>query len=153
MFDPAYLATSLYHDPEEGTVEDFLPGVNDAPWSPMSKKGKHDPDYPTYAEAMSGPYKEQFKAGQRKEIANLEAKGTWEKVDRSSLPPGTEVIRTTWAFRIARLPSGEVKKMKSRFCVRGDTELTTPFETWAPTMSWSTVWMMMALAAQMQLHT
>jgi hypothetical protein len=116
MFDPIYLATSLFTDPEEGTVEDFLPGVNDAPWSLTAKKGKNDPDYPTYAEAMAGPYRDKFIEGQKKEIAELEAKGTWERVDRSSLPKGTEVIRTTWAFRIARLPSGEIKKFKSRYC-------------------------------------
>ena len=72
MFDPVYLATSLFHDPEEGTVEDFLPGVNDAPWSQAAKKGKRDPDYPTYAEAMSGPYKDKFQAAQTKEISELE---------------------------------------------------------------------------------
>jgi hypothetical protein len=98
MFDPVYLATSLFHDPEEGTVEDFLPGVNDAPWSLAAKKGKRDPDYPTYAEAMSGPYKDKFQAAQTKEISELERKETWVKVDRSSLPKGTQIIRTTWAF-------------------------------------------------------
>ena len=71
MFDPVYLATSLFHDPEEGTVEDFLPGVYDAPWSLTAKKGKNDPDYPTYAEAMSGPYRDKFIEGMQKETSAL----------------------------------------------------------------------------------
>jgi hypothetical protein len=154
MFDPVYLATSLFHDPEEGTVEDFLPGVYEAPWSLTAKKGKNDPDYPTYAEAMSGPYREHFIAGMQKEIAELERKDTWVKVDRSSVPKGTQIIRTTWAFRIARLPSGEIKKWKSRYVVRGDTQgSNVTMDCYSPTVSWSTVRMLMALAVQLKLHT
>jgi hypothetical protein len=140
MFDPIYLATSLFHDPEEGTVEDFLPGVYDAPWSLTAKKGKNDPDYPTYAEAMSGPYRDKFIEGMQKEIAELASKDTWVKVDRSSVPKGTQIIRTTWAFRIARLPSGEIKKWKSCYVIRDDTQgSNVTMDCFSPTMSWSTV--------------
>jgi hypothetical protein len=119
-----------------------------------AKKGKRDPDYPTYAEAMSGPFKDEFQTASKKEISELERKNTWVKVDRSSVPKGTDIIRTTWAFRITHLPSGEIKKFKSWFVVRGDTQTTiVTDDTFSPTISWSTVRMLMALAVQLELHT
>ena len=75
VYDATYLFTSLFVDPEEGTVEEFLHGINETPWGLMSKKGK-DPDLPTYGEALGGPYREEFKKGQLKEIKELEEKRT-----------------------------------------------------------------------------
>ena len=154
VYDAAYLSTSLFCDPEEGTVEEFLHGVNETPWGLVSKKGK-DPDLPTYAEAMGGPHSEEFKKGQEHEIAQLKKKDTWVEIDREKVPKNKNVIKSCWAFKIARLPSGEIKKFRSRFCVRGDTQIegVDVFETYAPVVAWSTVRMLMALTAQLKLKT
>ena len=82
MFDPIYISTTLFHDPEEGTVEDFWHGVNDMPWTLAAKKGKRDHEYPTYSEAVSGPHQDKFKAAQDKKIKELEHLKSWTVVDR-----------------------------------------------------------------------
>ena len=67
--------------------------------------------------------------------------------------PGKNVLPSTWAFKIKRYPDGRVKKFKARFCARGDCqqEGIDYFETWAPVVQWSTVRIVMILAAKLKL--
>ena len=154
-YDAAYLSSTLFYDAEAGTIEDYLPGYDKNPWSLLAKKKKQDPDLPTWDQAMLGPHKEEFIKGMEHEVSQLEKKGTWIEVDRSSLPQGSNVIKSTWAFKIARLPDGSVKKFRSRFCVRGDTQIegVDVFETYAPVVQWSTIRMCLAIANQRNLKT
>jgi hypothetical protein len=46
-------------------------------------------------------------------------KQAWEVVDRE---PWMNVLPSTWAFKCKRYPDGLVKKLKARFCVRGDRQ-------------------------------
>jgi hypothetical protein len=153
-YDAAYLSSTLFHDAETGTVEDYLPGWHLNPWSLLAKK-KHDPDLPNFQEAMAGPHKSKFVAGMELELSQLVAMGTWTEVDLSSLPVGSNVIKVTWAFKIARMPDGSIKKFKSRFCVRGDTQIEglDVFETHAPVVQWSTIRMCLSVANQKDLKT
>ena len=54
------------------------------------------------------------------------------------------VLPSTWAFRCKRFPDGTIKKLKARFCARGDRQLEGVdfFDTYAPVASWSTVRLM-----------
>jgi hypothetical protein len=63
------------------------------------------------------------------------------------------VLPSTWAFKIKRYPDGRVKKFKARFCAWGDIqkEGIDYFETWAPVVQWSTVRVVMVLAAKLEL--
>jgi hypothetical protein len=67
--------------------------------------------------------------------------------------PGKNVLPSTWAFKIKHYPDGCVKKFKACFCARGDrqTEGVNYFETWAPVVMWSTVCIVMVLAATLDL--
>jgi hypothetical protein len=67
--------------------------------------------------------------------------------------PGKNVLPSTWAFKIKHYPGGHVKKFKARFCARGDRQIVgvNYFETWAPVVMWSTVCIVMALAATLNL--
>ena len=154
MFDPLYMST-LMIDPEEGTIEDVGQGYGRdvTPWSLAAKKGKRDPDYPTYAETMAGPQRDTWIESQKKEIAQLERMKCWEEVDRKSVPGTASIIKSCWAFRIARLPSGEIKKFKSRFCARGDTQVDDALATYLPVVSWSTVRVLLSLLVQLALKT
>ena len=58
-----------------------------------------------------------------KEVDELVAHGTWQPVLRTSLPPGTRVLPTMWAFRIKRFLDGSINKFKARFSVRGDLQV------------------------------
>jgi hypothetical protein len=80
-------------------------------WNPMALQAKaNDPDTPNWFKAMNGPFAEGFWDACYKEINTLENMGVWDVVDREDW---MSVIPTTWAFRIKRLPSGDIKKLKA----------------------------------------
>ena len=82
------------------------------------------------------------------EIATLENIDAWSVVDRyDSNGAPHYVIPSTWAFKCKRYPDGRIKKFKARFCARGDKQLGVIdfFETYAPVVQWTTIWLMLIL--------
>ena len=70
---------------------------------------------------MNGPDSEGFYEAMKTEVETLEEKmGCWEVLPR---PKDKNVLPGTWAFRRKRYPDGTVKKLKARFCVRGDMQI------------------------------
>jgi hypothetical protein len=69
------------------------------------------------------------------------------------LNPGKNVLPSTWAFKIKPYPDRRVKKFQARLCARGDrqTEGVDYFESWALVVMWSTVYIVMVLAATLDL--
>ena len=61
----------------------------------------------------------------------------------------------TWAFKIKRFPDGLVRKLKSRWCCRGDRQVKDVdfFDTYAPVVKWTTVRLLLILTAQLGLAT
>ena len=53
------------------------------------------------------------------------------------------ILAGTWAFKVKRFPSGELRKIKSRFCARGDLQTDVDVhELHAPVASWSSIRML-----------
>jgi Reverse transcriptase (RNA-dependent DNA polymerase)/GAG-pre-integrase domain len=122
-------------------------------WHPMALAAKaSDEDNPNWNQAMNGPNKDGFWEACQKEIDTLEAMDTWDVVDRESW---MNILPGTWAFKIKRFPTGLVKKLKARFCVRGDRQIAGVdyFDTFAPVVSWTTVRLMLILSAILDLKT
>ncbi len=69
--------------------------------------------------------------------------------------PHMNVLPSTWAFKIKWFPDGSVRKFKTRFCAYGDRqkEGINFFETWAPVVQWSTIQIVMVLAAKLGLQS
>ena len=141
----AHLA-SLWTDPTTGVIE-FT--------DPMVFATKNDPDRPTYREALMGDEAEGYGEAMTQEISDLEGQGTWTVIPRSSLPPGKNVLPGIWAFQKKRFPDGRVRKLKARFCVRGDRQVEGIdfFETYAPVVPWSTVRLLLVMAITFNLST
>jgi hypothetical protein len=106
----------------------------------------HDPDSPSFHEAMHGPDSEHYINAMKTEIAQLLKQKTWERIPRASVPNGPDgksrrVLKGTWVFKLKRLPDGSPLKHKARYCVRGDMqkEGIDYFETYAPVVQWSTI--------------
>ena len=156
----AHYAYALAIDPNSGIIHDtnvlqpdFMmrnPG--------MFKAGKKDADTPGIMEALSGPYRDEFMDAMQKEIEELESHGTWTVMRRSDIPAekqedGTmakpKVLSGTWAFKIKRFPSGIMRKIKARFCARGDLQDDVDmFDTYAPVASWNSIRMLTITALQ-----
>ena len=79
------------------------------------------------------------------EINTLVSMDAWEEVPFSN---EYNVLDSIWAFKCKRYPDGRVKKLKARFCVRGDQQVEGVdfFETFAPVVQWSTIRLLLVLS-------
>ncbi len=118
-----------------------------------SSATKYNEDNPTWDTATKGPFQAEFWQAMRVEVNTLinEFK-CWDLVEPL---PEVNILPSTWAFKIKRLPDGTVKKFKVHFCARSDQqkEGIDFFETWAPVIQWSTIRIVMVLAAKLNLHS
>ena len=102
-----------------------------------------DPDTLTFDEAMRSPQREQWMKSAQKEITGLENRGTWTEVPMSEAL--TKILPGAWVFRKKRSPSGEIRKFKARYCVRGDLKEDDDEDNYAPVVAWSTVRLFLVL--------
>lgn len=110
-------------------------------------------DNPTVDQAMNGPVKEGYYEAAKKELKTLgEDKDAWDVVERL---PWMNVLPTTWAFRCKRFPDGMIRKLKARFCARGDRQIEGIdfFDTFAPVVNWTTVRLMLIMSIILGLAT
>jgi hypothetical protein len=129
-------------DYDNRTLEDYVPQAYGAK--------SNDPDTLTWNEAMNGPNKDGFWKAAKKEYDTLVEMEVWDEVDRESW---MNVIPGTWAFRIKRYPTGEIKKLKGRWCCRGDRQVKNKdyFSVFSPVCNWNTVRLLLTLTAQLGL--
>jgi hypothetical protein len=135
----AYLS-ELQTDWDEGTVNISDPRV-------YAAKKTRDADNPSFHEAMHGDPQEQYLEAMKIEVASLLQERTWKTTPRSE---AGHVLKSTWVFKLKRLPDGTPSKFKARFCVRGDLqkEGIDFFETYAPVCQWSTIRMILTMVLQ-----
>ncbi|KAG7373658.1 reverse transcriptase RNA-dependent DNA polymerase [Nitzschia inconspicua] len=102
-------------------------------------------DNPSYEEVMSGPHRAGFLEAMKLELATLMDMHCWDVVDRVA---GMNVLPSTWAFKLKRLPDGSVRKYKARFCAGGHRQIEGVdfFETFAPVVNWTTVRLLLVLS-------
>ena len=145
---------ALLTDIDFGTTEGMHPMMGECPSAFKASKTK-DPDTPNYSEAVYGEYSTEFQQAMIDEITALERHKTWSVIKNSQIPEGANVLPGTWAFRIKRLPDGTLRKHKARFCARGDKQIegVDYFDKYAPVVQWSTVRMMLCIAASEGLKT
>jgi hypothetical protein len=125
---------------DEGTVNISDPRV-------YSAKKKRDEDNLSFHEAMHGDHQEQYLEAMKIEIASLRQQRTWKYTLISEAP---QVLKSTWAFKLKKLPDGTPSKFKARFCVRGDLqkEGVDFFETYDPVCQWPTARMILTMVLQ-----
>jgi len=94
---------------------------------------------------MNGPYAEEYWKATQIEIETLERIKAWTVVPRTD--DITNVLPSTWAFKVKQYPDGTVKKFKERFCARGDKQIhgIDFFETYSPVVQWTTIRLMLVL--------
>ena len=132
-------------DPYDGTVEEM---------HPFTLATKADaPDNPTWEQAMNRPDSAGYWEVCKKELHTLADKNNaWDVVKRQ---PWMNILPSTWAFRCKRYPDGSVRKLKARFCARGDKQVEgiDYFDTFAPVINWTTVRLMLILTLILNLST
>ena len=93
---------------------------------------------------MVSPLKHEFLKAAEEEVDALVTKGTWveDKKTNATVP----IVPAQWVFKIKRNPDGQVKKIKSRLCLRGDLMTVTDKSNFSPVVAWSTVRMFLVLS-------
>ena len=132
-------------DPYDGTVEEI---------HPFALAAKADAaDNPTWEQAMNGPDSAGYWEACKKELHTLaDKKNAWDVVKRQ---PWMNILPSTWAFRCKMYPNGSVRKLKARFCARGDKQVEgiDYFDTFAPVIDWTTARLMLILTLILNLST
>ena len=77
---------------------------------------------------------------------------SWDVVDRKKW---MNVLPSTWALKCKRFPNGEVRKLKARFCARGDRQISGVdfYDTFAPFTNWTMVRIMLIMSLIIGLFT
>lgn len=137
-------ACEPFYDHETGLQDDLHPMI-------LAAKANSE-DNPNWNEAMNGPLRQGYWKAAENEIVALENKDSWDVIDRTE---EMNVLPSTWAFKCKRFPDGSVRKLKARFCVRGDRQIQDVdfHETWAPVVNWNTVRLMLILSQVLGLST
>ena len=110
----------------------------------------HEPS--TYKEAMTSPtYRSQWAQAIDEELNSLAVNGTWELVE---LPKGRQPITSKWVFKVKYTPSGLIDRFKARLVARGFSQQygIDYEETFAPTLRFDSLRMLLAIAAHDDLH-
>jgi Reverse transcriptase (RNA-dependent DNA polymerase) len=103
--------------------------------------------------AMNRPERDGYWKAMELEYQTLETeKDSWEVIDRE---PWMNVLPGMWAFRCKRFSDGSVRKLKARFCVRGDKQVEgiNFFDTYAPVVNWQMVRLKLVLSIILGLYT
>ena len=114
-------------------------------------KKANDPDTPTIKEALAGPHHDEFLDAMTNKIHELEVHSILTVVKKTDIPSDSQIVPLTWAYKVKRWPSGLMRKIKARICVRGDLQtegVEDVWETYAPVASWSSIRMLSVLALQ-----
>jgi hypothetical protein len=82
-------------------------------------KKTRDAENPRFHEAMHGDHQEQYLEAMKIEISSLLQQRKWNYTLKSE---ATHVLKSTWVFKLKRLPDDTPSKFKARFCVRGDLQ-------------------------------
>ena len=101
----------------------------------------HDPDTPTYMEALSGENVEEYFKAMDDKIQSLMRRDTWEIVSRKSVADH-KVLPRTWSFKFKRKPDWKISKFKAQYCVRGDLQKRMspePLNSYSKVVQWVTV--------------
>ena len=152
-YDPTSLHTTwnslvatlqLQKDPSDGTFREMNPLI-------LAVRANNQ-DTSNWYQAMNGPDAEGYWEAMETEISTLVSLDAWEEVP---LQRNLNILDSTWAFKCKRYPDGRFKKLKARFCVRGDQQVEGVdfFETFAPVVQWSTIRLLLVLSQKLDFST
>jgi hypothetical protein len=105
----------------------------------------------SFKQAMQHPDAAQWLAAASKENAHHEANGTWSLVE---VPAGAKILPSLWVFNLKRNPDGTVASYKGRLVAQGNHQRPgfDYSETFVPTFRQLSMRLIMALAAEGDLH-
>jgi hypothetical protein len=117
----------------------------------FSAATSQDRDPKTYRDAMNSVNRHQWKKSMEDEIDSIVKNDTWEL---THLPKGRKAIGLKWVYKTKRDENGNISRYKSRLVVKGFSQKygVDYEETWAPVANYSSVRMLLTIAATKDLE-
>ena len=160
--DRKYDAMVAYHLAQTQTVDDGstdgeLNIDNPLVFNTMLQAMNNKEDILTHGQMLKikdAKERQKFFDAQIPEIEGLEEMQCFSYHRRSSLPPGTRLLRAVWSYRRKRRPDGTILKYKARLCADGSQQRRgiDYEENYAPVVAWSTVRLLMVIASVLGLN-
>jgi hypothetical protein len=106
----------------------------------------------TIEEALASPEKDFWRLAIDSEMKSLIKNGTWKEVQK--LPNGRKALPCKWIFKIKLNTEGGIERFKARLVIKGfkQVEGVDYTETFAPVAKFSTVRLILAVAASLDLE-
>eukprot|EP00957_Ditylum_brightwellii_P147895 11261430-Ditylum_brightwellii.AAC.1 len=97
---------------------------------------------------MNGPDADGFKDTMDTELGTLTDMAYWVIIKRTN---GMNVLDSTWAFKVKRLPNGTINKLKACLCVHRDQQIegVDVFGTYALVVNFSTVCLLLVMSIRL----
>jgi len=111
-------------------------------------------DILTQGQMLKTEDRAKFEEAQEPEIQGLEEMGVFEYMKMQDLPHKAKLLNAIWSYRRKRRPDGTLLKYKARLCADGSRQQkgVDYEESFAPVVGWSTVRMMLTIAAILNLQ-
>ena len=105
----------------------------------------------SYNEAVNSPHAENWRKAMQAEYDSLMDNDTWTLVDE---PKDQQVLPGKWVYKVKYGANGQVDKLKARYVAKGyaQVEGLDFFDTYATTCKTETFRILLATAAQKDLH-
>ena len=106
-------------------------------------------------EALSGENLEEYFCEMDDEIQSIMRREIWDIVSRKSVADHN-VLPGTWYFKCKRKPDWTIRKLKARYCVRGDIQKQLspkPLKSYSAVVQWETVRLMLILQCVLGLQS
>ena len=128
------------------------PEWNDS--SPLAFAAVNNVDVLTQSQMKKASDRAEFEKAQVSEIAGLMDQDVFEFVHISDVPRQNRLLNAIWSYRRKKRPDGTLVKHKARICADGSQQQygIDYFETFAPTVAWSTVRLVLCLSNLLNLH-
>jgi hypothetical protein len=102
---------------------------------------------------LKHPHGDGFRKATQLEFDAIEGRGTWEIVNKSSIPENQKIISLKWVFIYKNDSDGYLTKYKARIVVRGDLQDADSQDVYAATLASKVFRVLMALVIAFHLET
>jgi hypothetical protein len=151
--NPKYRSISdLYSDsPSSTTASTSLPESSQFSFANMIHTAETYREPPTYKAATMSPQAALWKAAMEREYDSLMENRTWILVPP---PPGRNIIKCKWVYKIKYTSSGAIDKYKARLVAKGYSQVAgiDYEETFSPVIKHDSVRVLFAIASDLRMH-
>ena len=138
-------------------MEAMFPTINDEDREPLAVyKAVADPDVMYLHQAMKEEDKEDFIEAMHKEVKDQKDNGNFIIVRKDQVPRDKTILKSVWQMRRKRdIRTRAIKKYKARLNIDGSRMIKgiDYDKTYAPVAKWSTIRLILSLAAVHNWHT